>query len=70
VPGADDGGWDDFGERIIGIGVCAYCGGDIDQWEIRVQPEVRVRRPLLLWKHRDGAVLCGEAQPASPAERG
>jgi hypothetical protein len=71
APGADDAGWAEYGERIVAIGVCVYCGEDIDQWEIRVEPEIQVRRPVLLRKHRvDGAVLCGRSQPATPAERG
>lgn len=65
--GAGEGGWDEFGERIVGVGTCAYCGEEIDQWETRIEPEIHVRRPVLLWKHHvDGAVLCGRAQPATP----
>jgi hypothetical protein len=68
--GPDDAPWDEFGERIVATGVCLYCGEDIDQWEIRTDPEFRVRRPVLLWKHHvDGAVLCGRSQPATPAKR-
>jgi len=68
--GAGNGGWDEFGERIAAVGVCVYCGEDIDQWETRIEPEIQVRRPVLLWKHHvDGAVLCGRSQPATPAGR-
>ena len=35
--------------------------------ETRIEPEIHLRRPVLLWKHHvDGAVLCGRAQPATP----
>jgi hypothetical protein len=67
--GLDEAGWNEYGERIVATGVSVYCGEDIDQWEIRIEPETQVRRPVLLWKHHvDGAVLCGRSQPATPAE--
>lgn len=63
-------GWDEYGERIVATGVCVFCGENIDEWEVRIEPETRVRRPVLLWKHRvDGAVFCGRSQPATPADR-
>lgn len=70
-PGADDAGWDEFRERVVATALCAYCGEDIDQWEIRVEPAIQIRRPVLLWKHHvDGAVLCGRSMQATPAEQG
>ena len=67
--GADDSGWDEYGERIVATGICEHCGEGIDQWEVRIEPGLRVRRPVVLWKHHgDGAVLCGRAQPAAPVE--
>jgi hypothetical protein len=63
----DDEGWDEFGERIASVGTCAYCGEELDEWEIFVEPEIRVRRPVLLWKHRrDGVVICRPAAAATP----
>lgn len=63
----DDEGWDEFGERIVSVGTCAHCGDDLDEWEIFVEPEIQVRRPVLLWKHRrDGVVMCGPKSPATP----
>lgn len=68
--GADDASWDEYGERIVAVGNCMYCGEDIDQWETRIDSEMAVRRPVLLWKHHaDGAVLCGRSQPATPVEQ-
>jgi hypothetical protein len=68
--GRADARWDEYGERIVGVGACVHCGEDIDQWEVRVEPEILVSRPVLLWKHHsDGAVLCGRSQPATPGEQ-
>ena len=68
--GAGDAPWDEFGERIVATSVCAHCGEDIDEVELRVEPEIQVTRPVTLWKHHsDGAVLCGRSQPATPAQR-
>jgi hypothetical protein len=40
-----------------------HCGEEIDEWEIVVEPEIQVRRPVLLWKHRrDGAVSAAQGQ--------
>jgi hypothetical protein len=65
--GAGDAEWDEYGERVVSTGVCLYCGEHIDEWEIRVGPEIHVTRPVLLWKHHaDGAVLCGRSKPATP----
>jgi hypothetical protein len=63
----DDEGWDEFGERIVSAGTCVHCDEELDEWEIFVEPEIQVRRPVLLWKHRrDGVVMCGPTSASSP----
>jgi hypothetical protein len=43
------------------------CGEDLDEWEVFVEREIQVRRPVVLWKHRrDGAVMCGPKLVATP----
>jgi hypothetical protein len=53
--------------RIVSVGTCANCGKGVDEREFFVEPEIRLRRPVLLWKHRrDGAAMCGTKSAATP----
>ncbi|MDP9164614.1 MAG: hypothetical protein M3O32_00845 [Actinomycetota bacterium] len=47
-----DAPWDEYGERIVGSGTCVHCSRELDQWEVRMEPDLRVARPVLIWKHR------------------
>ena len=62
-----DAHWDEYGERIVGSGICVHCGEELDQWEVRMEPDLEIAGPVLLWKHSlDGAVLCGRTRVATP----
>jgi hypothetical protein len=60
--------WDEHGERVVATDVCVHCGEPVDEWEIRIETAVAIRRLVLLWKHHsDGAVLCARGRSATPA---